>query len=448
MKSDDFKNDGLHQPITKESFSKPKYTLSRERSVELWLKGKDEWNLWMKNHPDTYVDFNHVNFTPDSLASVAPDEDLAIHGKHHRYLKTISFKGYIFNGGADFTGATFPSPTHFDDARFEGSTEFSGVVFGSDAGFSNTIFNSNANFSNVEFQGTVVFDDTHFASTTLFTSATFECMAYFPCATFNLATDFSHAEFDGGTHFKGARFYCELVNFNDIKSTDTFNFDDAITDQIQKLSFKGSTFDKDFIIDGNFNCIPDLRGTKLNHHTELSDLKCNLKREKAIPFTPFLKVVDKLDAEKLCRLKELAEQNKNHDKALMFHADEMRAKRWTKLNTAQSILDLLYSATSNYGQSIMRPLLWLFLSFILFSSYLVGKSELEMIEALSPAATTSIATMTPFISVSKDARQFGMEQLFKTDIPTNYYLWSYAHASASFVFIFLIGLGLRNRFRI
>jgi len=85
---------------------------------------------------------------------------------------------------------------------------------------------------------------------------------------------------------------------------------------------------------------------------------------------------------------------------------------------------------------------------MLFSSSLVGKSELEMIEALSPAATTSIATMTPFISVSKDARQFGTGQLFKTDIPTNFYLWSYAHASASFVFIFLIGLGLRNRFRI
>ena len=54
----------------------------------------------MKDHPDTYVDFNHVNFTPDSLASVAPDEDLAIYGKHHGYLKFISFEGFIFNGGA------------------------------------------------------------------------------------------------------------------------------------------------------------------------------------------------------------------------------------------------------------------------------------------------------------------------------------------------------------
>ncbi|MGB0938003.1 MAG: pentapeptide repeat-containing protein [Colwellia sp.] len=139
MKSDAFKNDGLHQPITEKSSSKLKFTLSREKSVELWLKGKDEWNLWMKNHPDTYVDFNHVNFTPDSLASVAPDEDLAIYGKHHRYLKTISFEGYIFNGGADFTGANFPSPTHFDDARFEGEAKFTGAKFGGEASFTNTI---------------------------------------------------------------------------------------------------------------------------------------------------------------------------------------------------------------------------------------------------------------------------------------------------------------------
>jgi len=201
-------------------------------------------------------------------------------------------------------------------------------------------------------------------------------MAYFTETAFNITTNFSDAEFKGGTHFLGTTFDCIFVDFQEIKSTSTFSFEGAITDQIQKLSFKGSTFDKDFIIDGNFNCIPDLRGTKLNHHTELSDLKCNLRREKAIPFTPILKVVDKLDAEKLCRLKELAEQNKNHDKALMLHANEMRAKRWTKLNTAQSILDLLYSTTSNYGQSIMRPLLWLSLSFMLFSSYLVGKSEL------------------------------------------------------------------------
>lgn len=448
MKSDAFKNDGLHQPITEKSSSKLKFTLSREKSVELWSKGKDEWNLWMKNHPDTHVDFNHVNFTPDSLASVAPDEDLAIYGKHHGYLKFISFEGFIFNGDADFSGAKLPSPTSFNGARFEGEAKFTGAKFGGEASFTNTIFNSHANFSNAIFSRTVDFSATHFASNTHFYSATFEYMVYFSEAAFNIATNFSQAEFKGGTHFFGATFDCIIVNFTEIKSTSTFSFKGAITDQIQNLSFKGSTFDKDFIIDGNFNCIPDLRGTKLNHHTELSDLKCNLIREKAIPFTPILKVVDKLDAEKLCRLKELAEQNKNHDKALMFHADEMRAKRWTKLNTAQSILDLLYSATSNYGQSIMRPLLWLFLSFMLFSSYLVGKSELEMREALSPAATTSLATMTPFISVSKDARQFGMGQLFKTDIPTNYYLWSYAHASASFVFIFLIGLGLRNRFRI
>lgn len=448
MKSNDSKENALHQPLTKDSFAKSKKTLSRERCVELWLKGKDEWNLWMKNHPDTFVDFNGVNFTPDSLASIAPNEDLALYGKHHGYLKTISFKGYIFNGDADFSGARFPSPTYFNGAIFEGATEFTRAIFGSDASFSNTIFNSHANFSNVEFQSTVVFDDTHFASTTLFISATFECMAYFPCATFNLATDFSHAEFKGGTHFKGARFYCEQVYFNDIKSTDTFNFDDSKTQFINELSFKGSSFDKDFIIGGNFNCVPDLRGTKLNHHTELSDLYCKLRRKRIIPFTPIHKVLYTADAKKLCRLKELAEQNKNHDKALTFHADEMRAKRWTKINTAQSMLDLLYSATSNYGQSIIQPLLWLFLSFMLFSSYLVGKSQLDMREALSPAAITSIATMTPFFSVSKDARQFGKKQLFNADIPKNYYLWSYAHASASFVFIFLIGLGLRNRFRI
>lgn len=437
----------IHKPLTEDSFAKPK-TLSREKSIDLWLKGKNTWNLWMENHPNTSVDFSFVVFTLEGIVEAAPNVDLTFYPELHRHLETISFEGYIFNGQVVFSGATFPTPTFFDEARFEENANFTCATFANPTSFNKSIFNSTVSFNYVVFQNAVIFDETHFAESTSFASATFEHLAYFPSTTFNELLDFTNAEFNRGTDFQGAEFFCEDVLFDNIHSTDTFNFNDAQTQHIEKLSFKGGSFDRDFIIGGKFNCIPDLRGTKLNHHTELSDLEWNLRRHRVIPFTPIFKVSYPDDAVKLCRLKELAEQNKNHDKALSFNADEMRAKRWVRLNTWQSMLDLLYSATSNYGQSILRPSLWLLLSFMLFSSYLVNKSELGMKQALPHAATTSIATLTPFISVSKDARQFGMGQLFEADIPNNYYLWSYAHASASFVFIFLIGLGLRNRFRV
>lgn len=427
-------------------FEKPNL-LSKEASVLLWLQGKDAWNEWAKNNPDMGVDFSGVKFSIPDLLKIAPNNKVLLETNAKGDFSNLTFVNYIFPNVADFSNTEFNIPAIFDNTTFNGTADFSRTIFSQDASFNTVAFNSIASFHSAEFQNSVVFGDCDFKGNTLFTCSHFEMLAYFPSTTFNEVVGFDHSTFAGGTHFKNTKFLCKEVYFEYIDCTDTFNFDELDAKKVITLSFKGSVFEKDFNISGYFKCIPDLRSTKLNHHTDLTSMVYTLNR-KNIFFTPIKKATDTLDIGRLCRLKELAEQNKSHDMALAFHADELRAKRWSRLNIIQSVMDIIYSVISNYGQSIMRPLLLIAISFLLFNSYIISKSDIEIKSAYKPAATLSIATITPFLSISKEAREHGEQVLFEKQLPENFYLFSYAYASSSFVFLFLIGLGLRNRFRI
>ncbi|BED87927.1 hypothetical protein PspMM1_03950 [Pseudoalteromonas sp. MM1] len=427
-------------------FKKPNL-LNKEASVALWLQGKDAWNEWAKNNPDMGVDFSGVKFSISELLKISPSNQVLLKANAEGDFSALTFVNYTFHHLADFSNTEFNIPAIFDNATFKETVDFSRAIFSQDASFNNVAFNGIASFHSADFQNSVVFGDCNFKGNTLFTCSHFEMLAYFPSNTFHEVVDFTHSTFAGGTHFKNTKFSYEEVFFEYIHCTDTFDFDELEAKKVITLSFKGSVFEKDFNISGYFNCVPDLRSTKLNHHTDLTSMVYTLNR-KNIFFTPIKKATDTLDIGRLCRLKELAEQNKSHDMALAFHADELRAKRWGRLNIVQSVMDIIYSVTSNYGQSIMRPLLLLAISFLLFNSYIISKSDIEIKNTYKPAVTLSIATITPFLSISKEAREYGAQVLFEKQLPENFYLFSYAYASSSFVFLFLVGLGLRNRFRI
>jgi hypothetical protein len=62
-------------------------------------------------------------------------------------------------------------------------------------------------------------------------------------------------------------------------------------------------------------------------------------------------------------LRSLAAQADNHDLEMDFFASELRSTRqrqWSKLNTmALAIVNLIYERFSDYGRSIILPLIWL-----------------------------------------------------------------------------------------
>ena len=128
---------------------------------------------------------------------------------------------------------------------------------------------------------------------------------------------------------------------------------------LKALNARGAAFKSPFEIKGKFECVPDFRGTRTDHHFDLSGMKHKLNRgsKRSRWLKLFSAADDPEDRARLLRLKELAESNRDHKSALEFSADENRAARCWKLgwNCFASSLDLTFSVISDYGQSIWRP---------------------------------------------------------------------------------------------
>ncbi|KID57143.1 hypothetical protein JF50_07835 [Pseudoalteromonas luteoviolacea] len=451
--------------------------LEGDKALLLWLRGREAWNDWMKKHPEAEVSFEGVVFSYLALSE-------RLKGKRpvpQKLKSYVDFSGYIFNGYISFDGAEFHSKALFRNAKFSGVSSFFHTCFKDLVHFSNSEFHDRTDFSSVEFINEVDFSRVKFKNFADFFNANFGSLSefyeievwetinfrssvfleetQFIGAVFKNNVSFTRAKFFGGAVFNRASFCKEFslkncqflsnVDFGNASFGNTFYCSPLNSEKIKSIDFKGASFEKSFSISGHFECIPDLRLTKTSHHVDLSHLSVKLNRI-FIKNCGLERAIDAEDSERLCRLKEIAESNKNHNRALAFHADEQRASRWGVLNSWQSMLDMLYSLTSNYGQSLARPCFYLVLSIILFAAFSLKQPENIHKEEgqLKTALTISIATVTPFISISKIEREAGIKKLYGQKPPEDYGLYSYAHAGISFVFIFLIGLGLRNRYRI
>lgn len=496
--------------MSKEHNDTSEITLEGDAAIELWLLGKEAWNKWVEKHPNASVSFEGVRFSYKSLEGklynkrvVFKDSELDLIDFSGFKFHHVTFHDAYFHGKVDFSSAQFLGSANFSKARFSvaifsNSTfkdlaNFTKASFFEKAEFSNVNFNSHVHSEGAFFQGSLSFDhskvygeaifigskingDCTFLSTTfhslfafrgvkvggiavfsrasfggsaMFNNTTFNSASYFLGATFKDPADYSASIFQGDVEFKDCNFYGKSLNFKKCQFHEAIDFQPKDAANLNYISFEGSSFSKQLTISGQYNCIPDLRQTKTSHHIDLSLLTTKLNRH-FLKNTGVEAAVKQKDADRLCRLKEIAESNKNHERALAFHADELRAKRWHIFNPWQSILDGLYSLTSNYGQSIMRPCMYLLASVFIFTSATLSQTKQSSydITQMKAALTISVATATPFLAISKEARTNSTEELFNKELPDNYYLYSYIHSGSSFVFMFLIGLGLRNRFRI
>lgn len=435
--------------------------LKGDDAIRLWLKGKDKWNNYMKSHADTDVSFENVIFSLEELTKNYPNDvkkerfidintgNFLVDFSGFHFPGFVKFYNSVLKGKIEFLQTTFGGVANFMGARFEGRVNFSGAQFSEAADFHRAKFQDCCFFYGSEFSSGVNFIGTEFMDDFYLCKAKVKGSASFTLAKFDSIAKFDESSFLEDCEFIKSTF-AYYVSFTDCKFTSDLIFRPSDTIKISTLNFNGTSFDKLFVIVGDFNCIPDLRQTKTSHHIDLSAVSINLKRHFSRRYLGFRKVLDAGDSERLCRLKELAESNKDHKRALAFYADELRASRWNKLSVSQSLLDCMYSCFSNYGQSIFRPFLCLIILMVSFSSIIVSYSNSYHSSAVKQAVIISVATVTPFISISKPAREDALNKLFKDSkqVSENYYLFSYLYALGSFIFIFLIGLGLRNRFRL
>lgn len=431
-------------------------------AVRLWLKGKDAWNKWVEENPECYVDFSEVDF--GYLREQCNNDD-------------ISFSLFKFpNGNVDFSAAQFgEGNVDFSHTQFvEGDVDFSGAQFGegyvdfykAQFGEGNVLFSyaqfgeGNVLFSNVQFgEGYVFFSYAQFGEGNMFFSgAQFgEGNVNFYKALFGKGNvNFYETQFgEGNVDFSRAQFD-EDVNFQLIQVGGNLILRELEeSSEITSFSMMGASIDGLLSLSNNaFNCVPDLTETNIKHDVELQTLNVRLKRERLNRKGFWVeKSQDSRDIERLRKLKQIAENNKHHEAALRFHADEMRAKRWHKKEDGGfgffgSVLDLLYSAACRYGQSIARPFIGLAITwccfFAAFQYFII--SQCKNADWIKTAIFV-ISNSLPFISVAKEVRK-DFSELYFAESLNLYYSLVITQAVFSLLFVFLIGLGLRNRFRL
>ncbi len=385
-------------------------TLEGDKALELWREGADVWNSWIEEHPGWNISFAGVDF-----ASERDSEGRLSFSGYHFGDGHVSFSNAIFGGGnVDFSWAT----------HGEGYVLFHLTTFG----------DGKLDFFSATL-GRLNFQDTTFAKIKIdFTLAKLKELIFNPAAM-------------DSSHIKARNI--------SVKIRATFVFD-RFADNLDSFDLQGASFDGPLTIAGNMRNVPDLRATRYTHQVDLSVLKVKLRRtHQAIKsFKRFSAKAEHLeDAARLRRLKEIAETNKDHQAALRFSADENRARRWIETSWFGSVLDMAFSACSNYGQSILRPFVALFvLAVASMGLYKKLAVTTEIAWWTGPgwgqSLLLSISNSLPFLPQSRGLREDALKALYPGD-PS---LWVDAlmigQGVLSFAFLFLIGLGLRNRFRL
>lgn len=534
--------------------------LKGEFAVRLWLDGPEKWNKWIDDNPGTSVSFSNVKFSDFvsknedvSFCDYKFPKDAIVDFSGAKFnCRNVFFNGVIFDCGiVTFNAAEFDandiwfdgtcldcfnvvfSNTKFKANRLSFSNskinstmvDFEGVEFEVEQlNFSHMEFNSKrVSFAgtkikgnNIDFFGTdfgkadVIFSNTEIISRCRFSEINADGLVYFANTQFYGDENiFEGASFGGSVSFEGAGFHKGVCSFKQATFKEHLDFSVVnIHHNMEDLSFRFTTFlsSCEFSANNRLLFIPDFTGTKTTNHFVLSGLNCEFQRE-----TDGVKVkaVRKTDAERLCRLKEIAESNKDHSKALLFHSEEMRAKRWHQLSTAQSVLDILFDVVSRYGQSIVRPIVGVIFCMASLYAYTIGYAlpNYGVFIILAPIVLAFIAyrkrlllavaiiicgfyvvfnfselshwvnktskidsvvrwegmnlTMyktIPFIPSLRDSGKKASDEIIgdnketkkaKVRLPAHYGLISTLFFTLpSFIFIFLIGLGLRNRFRL
>ncbi|WP_261840967.1 DUF4097 domain-containing protein [Aliamphritea ceti] len=449
------------------------------------------------------------------------DGDVSFYGAQFKEGDIIFHKAIFGDGDVSFNNiSTGNSNAYFDNMQFgSGNVSFNNITFGSGVTtFSRTFFGKgnvifyNANFGEgiVSFdrtqfsEGKVIFDhayfgdgDTYFRTTSFdenyisfkkvnFGSGSFSfkdsifsnCEFVFNDAVFSEGfVDFSDIEFSSNKinpiHFQNISFSERGANFsrsNFGHSKIYFDYSDfkghvsfvnlTNSNEILSLSFKHCIFHKSLNLESNkFNFVPDLTNTSLNNQLSIQGFMCK-------PSPTDDGVPKAIDAIRFCRLKELAEANKSHQQALIFHIQEMRIKRFY-INKGRRFLDLIFDKTCHYGNSISIPskillgmtgVFW-FIYFCISRlticknlEYLECAKIFDIPEFVGNSLLFTITQTILFMSAGNKIADETAKSLFlidnKGDIPHFIYGIGVIQGVISFILLFLIGLGLRHRFRL
>jgi len=384
------------------------YTLEGQEAIDLWLAGDEAWNAWVSNNNLANVDFEGLDF----------GEIRKIHD-----LDWVSFRNYKFPVGIiSFQGAKFGDrAVEFVEAQFgDGYVNFERAKFG---------------------EGPVRFQRAQFG----------DGLVRFQGAQFgDGAVDFYEAQFgDGEVNFSGAKFGDGEVSFERInKGKGAFNFTPQDLFLCKKLNFSNATLGSFLSIsDIDSPAVLNLQHTKLSYPIDFDN--ANIRFRSAYHYLDFQKAIEKSDSTSFRRLKKLAKDADDHERALDFFAKEMRSAYWHSITGPKLAVFYLYDWISDYGRSIFRPLVGLLVTVFLYAQLYTDQATVSSSVFLD-ALKFSMSHVLPIYPGVREVHQNLGNQLFGGDLVSPPW-WLMVTITSQYVLstmlLFLLGLALRNRFR-
>lgn len=280
------------------------------------------WNYWRHKYPVTENGNNYYNYS--NFKNYEAEK--------HGY---INFSHFDFDEYVDFSGATFTERAIFKDIIFKSLADFRRATFTELADFRGVTFTERADFRGV----------------------TFNERADFRGETFTELVNFSGAKFKKQANFSGA--FTEMVDFSGAKFTEMANFRNVTF--TEWADFSGAIFKTSLYLDNcTFKKLPPLLfdATLCENFTVLN---CNFK---AIPANDTAKRA-------YGKIKEHYAKIKNTQGELEFAVYELEQERLLEKRQPDRIFFYLYKLTANYGQSILRPLCYYLLSFVLLKAIIL-----------------------------------------------------------------------------
>ena len=349
---------GLHQQIPDGEQERLKFLFDGDRwndrvkSFEAAMEHLNDEKK-QKKRSEYVIDFSDMNFS-----NIIPPSKYNFPSLPNKIEK--NFSKYTFPCTVNFSNASFEDGiTLFDGAVFLGNVNFEGAFFGNGyVSFQDAIIEKgDLNFCHTNFgEGDVILRVKKFGEGefNLFDSSVRKGDLLFGFEEFNaILFEATKMNIEGCLHVKG-RFPCE-ARFKEIKIGETATFADA-----------------------KFKTVPDFRDTSFGRPPEVSGMEVprptleRLKNDKNNPIRKihlryFKCTKDKGDAEKYRKLKSMALAAYDHEKDGEFFSYEMMAKRGWETKTFWGLtFNSFYYLLSDYGQSLTRPVVGMFSSFIIF----------------------------------------------------------------------------------
>ena len=312
-------------------------------------------------------------------------------------FNSATFSGYTwfnsaaFSGSALFIRATFSGSALFISTTFSGGALFKSATFSGESQFNSAIFSDDAWFPEATFSGKAGFNSATFSGLALFSRATFSGEAWFVCATFSGDAQFSNAAFSRDAWFDSATF-SQGAFFNRVQIQASGSFSEAVFSG--QADFGQAELNSGIVFDGMRLAGPHKiarRAFLITSGLVLGTvLICGLFTMPTGPLAPWLcgllfialfvvsgrvglfaarnRDENLVSGQSSMRtLRKVAREALNHELEAIAHAAELKysrlrwGKTWTQrliTKPAERVFSIAYEAFSDYGRSLIRPILW------------------------------------------------------------------------------------------